>query len=95
MSSRENLYHHLDARVDQMMTAGLLDEVSWLVNHGYREALTSMQAIGYKEFFPVLDGSICIEEAIDAVKRATRHYAKRQETWFKRDDRIEWFDLRT
>jgi tRNA dimethylallyltransferase len=95
MSSRENLYRHLDARVDQMMTAGLLDEVSWLVNHGYREALTSMQAIGYKEFFPVLDGFICIEEAIDAVKRATRHYAKRQETWFKRDDRIEWFDLRT
>ncbi len=93
MASREHLYHRLDLRVDNMMTAGLLDEVSWLLDQGYRAALTSMQAIGYKEFFPVLDGCAPIEEAISKIKYATHRYAKRQETWFKRDDRIEWFNL--
>ena len=89
----ERLYAAIDRRVDAMMEAGLLDEVAGLVERGFAEAITSSQAIGYKEFLPVLAGEGSLEEAVESVKRSTRRYSKRQRTWFKRDPRIEWFEI--
>lgn len=90
---RPALYARVDERVDAMLRAGLLAEVERLVETGYREALTSMQAIGYKELLPVLDGAVSLEEATDQIKRSSRRYAKRQLTWFRADPRIEWIDV--
>lgn len=86
-----NLYAAIDSRVDGMMEAGLLDEVRWLVDNGYRDAMTSMQAIGYKELVEVIDGRSRLDEAVDAIKRGTRRYSKRQRTWFRRDPRYVWY----
>lgn len=88
-----NLYAAIDARVEGMMRAGLLGEVRWLVDNGYRDAMTSMQAIGYKELLGVLDGSSSLEEAVEAIKRGTRRYSKRQRTWFRRDPRYVWYGV--
>ncbi len=97
-----NLYPAIDARVDRMMEQGLLDEVADLVARGYRDAMTSMQAIGYKEFLDIVcEGDAGdrvhdagygqrLADAVDSVKRSTRRYSKRQRTWFRRDPRIEW-----
>ena len=89
----DRLYAAIDRRVDAMMEAGLLDEVAGLVDRGFADAITSSQAIGYKEFLPVLAGEGSLEEAVESVKRSTRRYSKRQRTWFKRDPRIEWFEV--
>jgi tRNA dimethylallyltransferase len=89
---RELLYELIDARVDAMITEGLLGEVQVLISEGFREALTASQAIGYKELIPVLEGECTLREAVLQIKQATRRYAKRQETWFRRDPRIEWVD---
>ena len=88
-----SLYRAIDARVDQMMQDGLLDEVRGLVDDGFRDAITSSQAIGYKEFLDVFDGSCTVEEAVESIKRSTRRYSKRQRTWFRRDPRIEWIQV--
>lgn len=88
---RELLYERINMRVDMMMAAGLLAEVESLVAAGYHRELVSMKAIGYKEFFPYLDGEIDLAEAVRILKRDTRHFAKRQLTWFRRDDEITWF----
>ena len=90
---RSALYARIDARVDHMIAAGLLDEVQRLLEAGYREALTSAQAIGYKELVPVLEGRSGLDAAADAIKLATRHYAKRQLTWFRADPRVNWVDV--
>lgn len=90
---RDALYRRIDSRVDEMMEQGLLEEVSGLVDRGYRDALTSMQAIGYKELIPVLDGECPLEEAVELVKQSSRRYAKRQLTWFRADERIRWVDV--
>lgn len=90
---RGRLYGRIDERVDAMVSAGLLGEVRGLLAGGYREALTAAQAIGYKELVPVLEGGADLEEAVDAIKRATRRYAKRQLTWFRADRRIRWVDV--
>ncbi|MDZ4169420.1 MAG: tRNA (adenosine(37)-N6)-dimethylallyltransferase MiaA [Coriobacteriia bacterium] len=90
---RRALYERIDRRVDSMMAAGLLAEVELLVRSGFREALTAAQAIGYKEFVPVLDGALSVDEAVASVKMATRRYAKRQLTWFRADERIRWVDV--
>ena len=89
----DRLYAAIDQRVDAMMEAGLLDEVAGLVKQGFADAITSSQAIGYKEFLPVLTGEGSLVDAIESVKRSTRRYSKRQRTWFKRDPRIEWFEV--
>lgn len=81
---RASLYARIDARVDDMMAQGLLGEVKALCAKGLRETPTASQAIGYKEFYPYFDGEIPLEEAVEAVKRNTRRYAKRQLTWFAR-----------
>jgi tRNA dimethylallyltransferase len=88
--ARETLYARLDARVDRMLAGGLLQEVEALLAAGYAPGLPAMQGIGYRHLVPVLDGGVSLAEAVRAVKRDTRHYAKRQWTWFGRDDRVRW-----
>ena len=90
---RSALYARIDARVDRMIDSGLLGEVERLMEAGYRDALTAAQAIGYKELVPVLEGDTGLDEAIDAIKRASRRYAKRQLTWFRADPRVAWIDV--
>ena len=90
---RERLYERIDDRVDAMIEGGLLEEVRSLLAAGFRQALTAQQAIGYKEFVPVLEEGASLEEAVEAVKQATRRYAKRQLTWFRADPRVHWIDL--
>lgn len=82
---REILYERIDKRVDAMMEQGLLEEVQALRTAGYDKNLVSMQGLGYKEFQPYLDGEISLSQAVDAVKQGTRHFAKRQGTWFRRE----------
>jgi tRNA dimethylallyltransferase len=90
---RTALYDRIDARVDAMIDAGLLDEVRGLLDAGYRDALTATQAIGYKEFVPVIEHGADLPSAVAAVKQATRRYAKRQLTWFRADPRVRWLDV--
>ncbi len=90
---REVLHERISARVDAMMAGGLLDEVQGLLERGYRDSLTASQAIGYKELVPVIEQEADLEDAVAAVKRATRRYAKRQMTWFRSDERIPWVDV--
>lgn len=86
------LCERIDARVDAMMDAGLVDEVKGLLDRGLREGITAPQAIGYKEIVAALDGECDLDEAVAAIKQATRRYAKRQRTWFRKDERIHWLD---
>ncbi|TLM98270.1 MAG: tRNA (adenosine(37)-N6)-dimethylallyltransferase MiaA [Actinobacteria bacterium] len=90
---RAALYERIDARVDRMMDEGLLGEVERLLDAGLRSALTSAQAIGYKELVQTLDGTTSLEVAVAAIKQASRRYAKRQLTWFRADKRIRWVDV--
>ncbi|MBR3020544.1 MAG: tRNA (adenosine(37)-N6)-dimethylallyltransferase MiaA [Clostridia bacterium] len=87
---RDVLYQRVDQRVDQMMADGLLEEVKRLKDSGVPADAQSMQGLGYKELLPVLDGSLSLPDAVSLIKLRTRHYAKRQLTWFKRDERIQW-----
>ena len=82
----------IDARVDQMMDAGLVEEVTRLLNNGFRAGITAPQAIGYKEIVAALDGETSMEQAVADIKTATHRYAKRQRTWFRKDARIRWID---
>lgn len=90
---RTELYRRIDARVDRMIAAGLVDEVRALVEHGAADALTSRQAIGYKELIDALAGKITMGEAVDLIKRRSRRYAKRQLSWCRGDARTEWLDI--
>lgn len=90
---RGALYARIDARVDEMVAAGLLDEVRRLLGSGYRKVLTAAQAIGYKELVPVIEDSAPLDEAVATIKQASRRYAKRQLTWFRADPRIRWLDV--
>lgn len=89
---RAALYQAIELRVESILKSGLLDEIATLLDRGFREAVTSAQAIGYKEFVPVLEGRTSLIEATSAVIQATRRYAKRQISWFRRDERIVWID---
>ena len=89
---REKLYESIDLRVDRMMAQGLLDEVKGLKAKGYDRKLPAMQAIGYAQLLSYLDEEVSLDAAVEAIKRATRQFAKRQLTWFRRDERIHWFD---
>ena len=89
---REKLYAAIDDRVDRMMAQGLLSEVKGLKDRGYDRKLPALQAIGYAQLFAYLDGEVSLDMAVDNIKRATRQFAKRQLTWFRRDERIRWFD---
>jgi tRNA dimethylallyltransferase len=90
---REKLYLRIDARVDKMISDGLVDEVRHLVRMGYDKGTTSMQAIGYKEVLSYLRGEQTLEETVEILKRETRRYAKRQLTWFRRMREINWIDI--
>ena len=87
---RQDLYDRIDRRVDQMLEMGLIQEIRDLLHRGIPEKCTAMQAIGYKEFVDALAGRCPIEEAVASVKQASRHYAKRQLTWFRRNPKIHW-----
>jgi len=89
---REILYERINARVLRMIEQGLLQEVQSLLNKGYEKALTAQQAIGYKELLGVLTGEKTLETAVEQIQQATRHYAKRQLSWFKRYPSIHWLN---
>ncbi|HIX68405.1 MAG TPA: tRNA (adenosine(37)-N6)-dimethylallyltransferase MiaA [Candidatus Anaerostipes excrementavium] len=82
---RKKLYERIDQRVDLMMEAGLLKEVQELKEEGYGKSLVSMQGIGYKEIYEYLEGNLTLDQAVDLIKKDTRHFAKRQLTWFGRE----------
>lgn len=86
------LNERIDARVDAMFEAGLVEEVKELLRLGFEDACTAKDAIGYKEIVAALRGACSLPEASDAIKRATRRYAKRQRTWWRKDERIRWFN---
>jgi tRNA dimethylallyltransferase len=86
---REILYERINARVDKMMEDGLLAEVKGLQPFKH---LNALQTVGYRELFDFLEGKMSLEKAVDKIKQNTRHYAKRQLTWFKADTSIKWFD---
>ncbi len=90
---RAALYERINARVDKMFEDGLVDEVKNLVCQGARDALTSRQAIGYKEVIDYLDGNATLEDSKELIKQRSRRYAKRQLSWFKRDTRFRWIDM--
>ncbi|WP_236914239.1 tRNA (adenosine(37)-N6)-dimethylallyltransferase MiaA [Clostridium sp. Cult2] len=90
---RATLYSRINTRVDMMIMEGLVEEVKKLLAMGYHKELVSMQAIGYKEIISYLGGNISLDEAIEILKRNTRRFAKRQLTWFKRDNRIYWINV--
>lgn len=92
-AERADLYRRLDARVDAMIAAGMEDEVRRLLAEGVDESDTSMQGIGYKELSAWLHGSMEREEAINLWKKRTRNYAKRQETWFRKEQDVHWIDV--
>lgn len=89
---RAKLYDRIDRRVDAMVEAGLVDEVKKLKVMGCSRKMVSMQGLGYKEILAYLDGEYTLEEAIYIIKRETRHFAKRQLTWFKRERDVIWLD---
>ena len=88
---RSRLYKRIDARIDEMVSEGLIDEVRKLKEMGYHKGMVSMQGLGYKEILSYLDGTWSLDEAVYILKRDTRHFAKRQITWFKRERNVEWF----
>ena len=92
---REALYRRIDDRVDQMLRDGLVEEVRCLKQSGLTEQDVSMQGLGYRQLFPYLEGKITLEEAVAMIKVQTRHFAKRQLTWFRREEKrssIVWVD---
>lgn len=86
---KEQLHKNINQRADKMMADGLLDEVKSLVP--FRD-LPALRTVGYSELFDFLDGNIELNEAVDLIKKNTRHYAKRQLTWFRKDREFQWFD---
>ena len=90
--NREALYDKINRRVDVMLELGLVDEVKKILSMGVDEKATSMQAIGYKEIVGYLKGEISLEKAADDIKQGSRRYAKRQLTWFRRNNNINWIE---
>lgn len=94
-ADRAELYRRIDLRVDIMLQQGLVEEIQALLASGIPGKCTALQAIGYKEFLAALDGQCTIEEAADEVRKSSRHYAKRQLTWFRRNKEIHWLTRQT
>ncbi len=90
--NRERIYERINARTDQMMAQGLEEEVRALWESGCRRDMVSMQGLGYKEMLAYLEGEISLDEAVYLIKRDTRHFAKRQLTWFRREKEVIWID---
>lgn len=89
---REILYDRINRRVDIMRDSGLVDEVRHLMDKGCTKDMVSMQGLGYKEVIDALEGNITIDEAFDRIKQETRHFAKRQFTWFRREKNVTWLE---
>lgn len=89
---REKLYARIETRIDEMLSEGLVDEVKRLKEMGCHREMVSMQGLGYKEILDFLDGNDSLEEAVYTLKRDTRHFAKRQLTWFRREQDVTWID---
>lgn len=89
---RQVLYDRIDQRIDQMLDAGLISEVQMLYERGCHKGMVSMEGLGYKEILSYLMGECTLEEAVYTLKRDTRHFAKRQITWFKREKEVIWLD---
>ena len=89
---RAKLYERIEKRVDMMIEAGLADEVKKLLDMGCTRDMVSMQGLGYKEMIDYLHGEISLEEAVYIIKRDTRHFAKRQLTWFRRERDVRWIN---
>jgi tRNA dimethylallyltransferase len=90
--NRKTLYQRIEQRVEEMIKAGLIDEVESLKRKGYDLSLAPLRTFGYKEIFQYLEGEIGLEEAKGKIKLNTRHYAKRQLTWFKKEEEVIWMD---
>lgn len=90
--AREKLYERINLRVDIMLENGLIDEVQKLKNMGYSKELVSMQGIGYKEIREYVDGNVTYDEAVETLKKNTRNFAKRQLTWFRREESVTWLN---
>lgn len=90
---RKSLYDRINKRVDLMLEKGLVGEVKWLMEKGYGKHLNSMQGLGYKEIVEYLIGQRTLEESIYILKRDTRHFAKRQLTWFRRITNVTWLEV--
>lgn len=89
---RKKLYERIESRVDQMLSKGLVDEVRTLKERGCNASMVSMQGLGYKEILEYLDGRCSLLEAVEKIKKETRHFAKRQLTWFRREKDVIWLD---
>lgn len=89
---REKLYDRINKRVDIMLEEGLIEEVTKLKESGMTADMQSMKGIGYKEILHYLEGNISLEEAVYLIKKGSRNYAKRQLTWFRKDDRVNWIN---
>jgi tRNA dimethylallyltransferase len=89
---RKKLYERIESRVDQMLSKGLGDEVRTLKERGCNASMVSMQGLGYKEILEYLDGRCSLLEAVEKIKKETRHFAKRQLTWFRRERDVIWLD---
>ena len=94
-ADRAELYRRIDRRVDMMLEMGLISEIQNLLASGIPPKCTAMQAIGYKEFVNALNGEETIAQAAEEVKKASRHYAKRQLTWFRRNPKLHWLKRQT
>lgn len=90
---REKLYAMIEKRVDKMLADGLVNEVTNILKQNYSKDLNSLNTVGYKEIISYLNHEISFEESVRLIKRNSRRYAKRQLTWFRKDERIVWFDL--
>jgi len=90
---RELLYQNINNRVDKMISDGLVDEIKSVLEKGYSSELNSLNTVGYKEIIAYLKGEYDLERAVELIKRNTRHYAKRQMTWFRKDEMIKWFEI--
>ena len=92
-AERQLLYQRINQRVDTMISDGFVGEVETLLGQGFPPSLNAMQSLGYRQISAYLTGLSTRQEAVRLMKRDTRHFAKRQLTWFRRDQRIKWFDL--
>jgi tRNA dimethylallyltransferase len=90
---RNQLYENIEKRVDQMIDLSLVDEVKNILEMGYTKNLNSLNTVGYKEIISFLENEITLERAVELIKRNTRRFAKRQLTWFRKDERIKWLEI--
>lgn len=90
---RELLYRRIESRVDRMIELGLVEETKNVLEMGYGKEVNSLNTVGYKEIISFLEGEITLERAVELIKRNTRRFAKRQMTWFRKDEQIKWIDI--